>query len=93
LRRLAAFMVPANAEYGVPGADDRAIFAEIGSFPGPRQRRGPHGTDMLREIAGGDFVGLGEVEAEAAAMMLLSGKAGADGTRRAVLQCYYRDDA
>jgi len=29
LRRLAAFMVPASAEYGVPGADDEAIFADI----------------------------------------------------------------
>jgi hypothetical protein len=29
LRRLAAFMVPASAEHGVPGADDAAIFADI----------------------------------------------------------------
>ena len=29
LRRLAAFMVPASAEYGVPGANDEAIFADI----------------------------------------------------------------
>ena len=29
LRRLAAFMVHASAEYGVPGADDEAIFADI----------------------------------------------------------------
>ena len=29
LRRLAGFMVPASAEFGVPGADDDAIFADI----------------------------------------------------------------
>jgi hypothetical protein len=29
LRRLAGFMVPASAQYGVPGADDEAIFADI----------------------------------------------------------------
>jgi hypothetical protein len=28
-RRLAGSMVPASAEYGVPGADDEAIFADI----------------------------------------------------------------
>jgi hypothetical protein len=32
LRRLAAFMVPASAEYGVPGADDEAIFADIAAL-------------------------------------------------------------
>ena len=30
LHRLAGFMMPANTEYGVPGADDEAIFADIG---------------------------------------------------------------
>ena len=29
LRRFAGFMVPTSAEYGVPGADDEAIFADI----------------------------------------------------------------
>ena len=29
LRRLAGFMVPASAGYGIPGADDEAIFADI----------------------------------------------------------------
>jgi hypothetical protein len=28
-RRLAAFMVPASAEYRVPGADDEETFADI----------------------------------------------------------------
>ena len=48
---------------------------------------------MLREIAGGDFAGLDEAKAEAAAMTLL-GREGPVMTAlgRAVLQCYYRDD-
>ena len=29
LRLIAGFMVPASEEYGVPGADDAAIFADI----------------------------------------------------------------
>jgi hypothetical protein len=29
LCRLVGFMVPASAEYGVPGADDETIFADI----------------------------------------------------------------
>ena len=38
LRRLAGFMVPASAEYGVPGADDGAIFADIARSVGSRAR-------------------------------------------------------
>jgi hypothetical protein len=93
LRRLAAFMVPASAEYGVPGADDEAIFADIVRSLGRDSNDVRNALAMLREIAGGEFAGLDEERAEAAAMMLL----GRDGPLttalgRAVLQCYYRDD-
>jgi len=93
LRRLAGFMVPASAEYGVPGADDEAIFADIVRSLG-RDRSAVRNTlAMLREIAGGDFTELDETRAEAAAMTLLSHE-GPEMTAlgRAVLQCYYRDD-
>ena len=93
LRRLATFMVPANAEYGVPGADDQAIFAEIVRSLGRDRDAVRTALDMLREIAGGDFAGLGEAEAETAAMMLLSREGPVlTALGRAVLQCYYRDD-
>jgi hypothetical protein len=93
LRRLAAFMVPASAEYGVPGADDEAIFADIVRSLGRDRDAVREALATLREIAGGDFAGLDEAKAEPAAMTLL-GREGPAATAlgRAVLQCYYRDD-
>jgi hypothetical protein len=93
LRRLAGFMVPASADYGVPGADDETIFADIVRSLG-RDRPAIHkALAMLREIAGDGFAGLDDGKAETAAMTLLS-KQGPVITAlgRAVLQCYYRDD-
>src|SRR5215813_1441947 len=53
LRRLAGFMVPASAEYGVPGADNEAIFADIVGSLG-RDKNAVHNVlAMLHEIAGG----------------------------------------
>lgn len=93
LRRLAGFMVPASAEYGVPGADDEAIFADIVRSLGRDRNAVRTALAMLREIAGGDFAGLDAAKAEAAARTLL-GREGPVTTAlgRAVLQCYYRDD-
>lgn len=93
LRRLAGFMVPASVEYGVPGADDEAIFADIVQSLGRDRDDVCTALAMLREIAGGDFAGLDDPQAETAAMILL-GHAGPVITAlgRAVLQCYYRDD-
>ena len=93
LRRLAGFMVPASAEYGVPGADDEAIFADIVDSLGRDRMDVCAALSMVREIAGGDFAGLDDGQAKAAAMTLL-GQQGPAVTAlgRAVLQCYYRDD-
>jgi hypothetical protein len=71
LRRLAAFMVPTSAEYGVPGADDEAIFADIVRSLGRDRAAVRKALAMLHEIAGGDFAGLDEAKAELAAMTLL----------------------
>ena len=93
LRRLAGFMVPASAEYGVPGADNEAIFADIVGSLG-RDKNAVHNVlVMLGEITSGDFIELDETKAEAATMTLL-GREGPEVTAlgRAVLQCYYRDD-
>jgi hypothetical protein len=92
LRRLAGFMVPASAAYGVPGADDEAIVADIVRSLDRDRNDVRKALALLREIAGGDFAGLDAARAEAAAMTLL----GRDGPTitalgRAVLQCYYRD--
>ena len=93
LRRLTGFMVPASGEYGVPGADDPVIFADIVRSLDRDRDAVRAALVMLREIAGGDFAGLDEAKAEAAAIMLL----GCNGPvtialGHAVLQCYYRDD-
>ena len=93
LRRLSGFMVPASAEYGVPGADDETIFADIVRSLGRDRKDVRAALVLLREIAGGDFAALDDANAEEAAMTLL-GREGPVVTAlgRAVLQCYYRDD-
>ena len=82
-----------SAEYGVPGADDEAIFADIVGSLGRDKSAVRNALVMLREITGGDFTELDETTAETAAMTLLS-REGPEmiALGRAVLQCYYRDD-
>jgi hypothetical protein len=93
LRRIAGLMVPASTEYGVPGADDSAIFADIVRSLGRDRDAVREALAMLREVPGGDFAGLDEAKAEAAAMLLLGREIPAvTALGRAVLQCYYRDD-
>ena len=93
LRRLAAFMVPADAEYGVPGADDETIFADISLSLGRDAEAVRTALAMLRQIAGEDFCSLSAEKAETAAMALLSrDDPVVKALGRAVLQCYYRDD-
>jgi hypothetical protein len=72
LRRLAGFMVPASTEYAVPGADDAAIFADIVRSLGRDRHAVRQALALLRKIAGGDFAGLDEAKAEAAATALLA---------------------
>ena len=93
LRRLAGFMIPASAEYGLPGADDEAIFTDIVGSLGRDQADVRHVLTMLRARAGGEFSALTDTEAEAAAMALLrQPRPEVTALGRAVLQCYYRDD-
>jgi hypothetical protein len=93
LRRLAALMVPASAEYGVPGADDAAIFTDVVGSLGRDRDAVREALVMLRELAGGDFCDLDEAKAEAAVVTLLGREiAAVTALGRAVLQCYYRDD-
>ena len=93
LRRLAGIMIPAAAEYGVPGADDEAIFKDIARSLGRDQNHVRQALALLRQLAGENFAALPNAEAEAAAMALLR-REGPQVTAlgRAVLQCYYRDD-
>jgi hypothetical protein len=93
LCRLAGFMVPASAEYGVPGADDETIFADIVASLGRDTNDVRKALAMLHDMTDGDFVGLDEPRAEATVMLLLSREDPVlIALGRAVLQCYYRDD-
>jgi hypothetical protein len=93
LRRLAGFMVPASARYGVPGADDAAIFADIVRSLGRDRGAVREALARLREIAGGDFADLDAAKAAAAAMTFFGREDPlVTALGRAVLQCYYRDD-
>jgi hypothetical protein len=93
LRRLLGFMVPASTEYDVPGADDDAIFADIVRSLGRDRDEIRMALTLLHEIAGGDFAGLDDAKAEAAAVTLLGrSEPTVTALGRAVLQCYYRND-
>ena len=92
-RRLAGIMVPACAEYGVPGADDPLIFADIIGSLGRDRSDVRKALARLRELAGEDFASLAASEAEAVATALLAREEPEImALGRAVLQCYYRDD-
>jgi len=86
-------MVPASSDYGVPGADDEAIFADITASLGRDTNGVRKALAMLRDMTQGQFAELDEARAEAAAMRLLGGEDPVlIALGRAVLQCYYRDD-
>ena len=92
-RRLAGIMVPASTEYGVPGADDAVIFADILRSLGRDLGEVRRALATLRAISDGSFADLEPARAEIIAAALLN----QDGPMmnalgRAVLQCYYRDD-
>ena len=93
LRRLVGFMVPANADYRAPGADDETIFADIVRSLGRDRDAVREALAVLRDLSGGDFATLDEAAAKTAAFSLL-GQEGpvTAGLGRAGLQCYYRDD-
>jgi hypothetical protein len=92
-RRLAGAMVPASAEYGVPGADDELIFADIVRSLDRDTASVRRALALLREASGGSFASLDPATAEATANRFLEGGGGAIiALGRTVLQCYYRDD-
>ncbi len=89
LRCIAGMMIPASSEFGVPGADDPVIFADIVKSLG-------HVREALGgccELAGGAFADLDAARREAVAASFRAGGGEAVATlSRVILQCYYRDD-
>ncbi|HVZ06494.1 hypothetical protein [Rhodopila sp.] len=93
LQRVAGMMVPASAEYDVPGADDPAIFADIVKSLGRDLPEVRKALAALNASAGGSFADADMAKAEAAAAALReAGGAPRAAIERAILQCYYRDD-
>ena len=93
LRAIAGMIIPASAEFDVPGADDPAIQADILATLG--RDAGPvcEALDLLARLAGSPLGGLGQGRREAVALELReTGGAAMAALTRVVLQCYYRDD-
>ncbi len=93
LAAMSACMIPASAEFKVPGADDPLIQADIARSIG-RDATCVHNTlALLDRLADGNFTALPDAEREAACDRLRT-EGGMDLmlTTRIVLQCYYRDD-
>jgi hypothetical protein len=93
LRCVAGVMIPASAEFGVPGADDATIFADIVGSLGRDLGDVRKALGGLAELAGGAFADLDAARREAVALSFRArGGAAAATLARVILQCYYRDD-
>lgn len=93
LRTIAGLMIPASAEYDVPGADDPAVQADIIATLGRDLSAVRAALDHLARLAelplaALDARRLGAVVTEFRA----AGGVPAAALSRVVLQCYYRDD-
>ncbi len=93
LRRIAGMMVPPDQNFGVPGADDEAIFDDIMRSLGRDLLDVSTALTRLAALSGGSFAELEPHRGETVARTFL-----AEDSRevlalgRVVLQCYYRDD-
>ena len=93
LRAIAAMMIPASAEYDVPGADDAAIQAEILATLGRDAGPVVQALDQLAQLSGEPLAELDATRREAVAKEFRAAGGAAVATLvRVVLQCYYRDD-
>ena len=93
LRTVAAMIIPASAEYAVPGADDAAIQTDILKTMGRDTEVVRVALDHLARLAGKPLAELDTPRRDAVAKEFrASGGAAAATLVRVVLQCYYRDD-
>jgi hypothetical protein len=93
LRTIAAMIIPESAEYKVPGADDRAIQADILATLGRDTEPVRAALDHLARLAGKPLAGLNPAQRESVAQEFRATGGNAAATLvRVVLQCYYRDD-
>ena len=93
LRAVARMMIPPSAEYGVPGADDAAIQADITATLGRDAGQVSEALDHLARLAGMPLSDLDAARRDAVASEFrATGGAAAATLIRVILQCYYRDD-
>jgi len=93
LRCLAGMIIPPSEQYGVPGADDDIIFADIVNSIGRDSNDVRTALAKLRTLAGGPIVALDVARrGEVAAKLRTEGGAPVGVLTRIVLLCYYRDD-
>ena len=93
LRAFAGLMIPASARYGVPGADDETIFADIVTNLGRDRDDVAAAIARLAALAGGLFAeAAAERRQEAAAAFRTEGGPALAAITRVILLCYYRDD-
>jgi hypothetical protein len=93
LRALAATIIPASAAYGVPGADDEKVFADILASLGRDRDDVRAALVRLAALSGGSFADLSPGRrTEAASALRAEGGSALAALVRVVLLCYYRDD-
>jgi hypothetical protein len=93
LRGVAGMMIPASTEYGVPGADDAAIQADMLATLGRDTASVREALDHLARLAGMPISDLDPARRETVAQQFRNtGGVAAATLIRVVLQCYYRDD-
>jgi hypothetical protein len=93
LRIIAGIMIPASAEFDVPGADDPVIQADILATLGRDADQVRQALDEIARVAEQPLASLDPDRREAVAVELRArGGAAVATLTRVVLQCYYRDD-
>jgi hypothetical protein len=93
LRAFAGTMIPSSERYGVPGADDEAIFTDIADSLGRDREDIGLALRRLAILAGGAFADLSAERRLAVANALRAeGGLPVAALTRMILLCYYRDD-
>ena len=93
LRCVAGLVVPASATYGVPGADDAVIFADMATTIGRDREALSRTLDSVEEAAGGRLADLERTDRAALVDRLRARDPGAFAVVEAVVsRAYYRDD-
>ena len=93
LRAFAGMMIPASAHYGVPGADDEAIFTDIAANLGRDHDDVGAALKRLETLGGRPYADLtAERRLEVGNAFRAEGGAPLAAITRVILLCYYRDD-